>query len=96
MVVRPATVQGRFDAIGRDIYGQGRTRREILALATPAKQGDSGGPFVTSNGLVGGVVFGGDPGDGGTGYALTAEQVRPGIDHAIDTDQQASVGFCRF
>jgi S1-C subfamily serine protease len=96
MEVRPATVQGRLDAIGRDIYGQDTTRREILVLAAPVEQGDSGGPFVTGEGLVGGVVFAGDPGDGGTGYALTAEQVRSPIGQAIDTHQEVDVGACRF
>jgi S1-C subfamily serine protease len=96
MVVLPATVQGRLDAIGRDIYGQGSTRREVLALAAAVQQGDSGGPFVTSDGLVAGVVFAADPGHTGTGYALTAEQVRPGIDHAIEVDQPAEVGACRY
>jgi S1-C subfamily serine protease len=96
MVVRPAAVQGRVDAIGRDIYGQATAAREILALAAPVQQGDSGGPFVTADGAVAGVVFAGDPADGATGYALTAEQVRPGIDRAINTGQQADVGDCRF
>jgi S1-C subfamily serine protease len=72
------------------------SRREILALAAPVEQGDSGGPFVTSRGLVGGVVFAGDPGHAEIGYALTAEQVRPGIDRAIDAGRQADVGACRF
>jgi S1-C subfamily serine protease len=89
-------VQGRLDALGRDIYGQGSTRREILALAAAVQQGDSGGPFVTSEGVVAGVVFAGDPGQTGTGYALAAEQIRFGIDRAIDADQQADVGACRF
>jgi S1-C subfamily serine protease len=96
MVVRPATVQARVDAIGRDIYGQGTAAREVLALAAPVQQGDSGGPFVTREGLVAGVVFAGDPTDGRTGYALSAEQVRPGIDRAITAHQQADVGACRF
>ncbi len=95
MAVRPATVQGRVDAIGRDIYGQGTAAREVLALAAPVQQGDSGGPFVTDDGSVAGVVFAGDPG-GGTGYALSAEQVRPGIDRAITANQPADVGACRF
>jgi S1-C subfamily serine protease len=96
MVVRPAAVQGRVDAIGRDIYGQATAAREILALAAPVQQGDSGGPFVTADGMVAGVVFAGDPADSATGYALTAEQVRPGVDRAINTGQQADVGDCRF
>ncbi len=96
MVVRPATVQSRIEALGRDIYGQGSARREILALGAPLEQGDSGGPFVTSDGVVGGVVFAGDPGDRARGYALTAEQVRPGIEAAIAGNQEVAVGACRF
>jgi S1-C subfamily serine protease len=96
MVVRPATVQGRVDAIGRDIYGQGTAAREVLALAAPVQQGDSGGPFVTDDGSVAGVVLAGEPGGGETGYALSAEQVRPGIDRAISAQHQADVGACRF
>lgn len=96
MMVRPATVQSRIEAIGRDIYGEGSARREILALAAAVKQGDSGGPFVTSAGLVGGVVFAGNPGDRAIGYALTAEQVRPGIAAAIARNINVDVGACRF
>jgi S1-C subfamily serine protease len=96
MAVQPATVQSRIDAIGRDIYGQGSARREILALAAAVRQGDSGGPFVTSAGRVGGVVFAGDPSNRAIGYALTAEQVRPGITAAIARNQNVSVGACRF
>ena len=93
--MRPATVQARIDAIGRDIYGGSRVRREILALSALVGQGDSGGPFVSSEGLVGGVVFAGDPG-GGTGYALTAGEVRPVVEDAIDRNQEVGVGACRF
>jgi S1-C subfamily serine protease len=96
MVVRPATVRSRIEAVGRDIYGEGTVRREVLALAASVERGDSGGPFVTRDGLIGGVVFAADPGDRGTGYALTAEEVRPTIDGAITRNQKADVGACRF
>ncbi len=96
MVVQPATVQSRIEAIGRDIYGQGSARREILALAAAVQQGDSGGPFVTSAGRVGGIVFAADPGNRTIGYALTAEQVRPGVAAAIARNQRVAVGACRF
>jgi len=95
MVVRPATVQGRLDAVGRDIYGGNRVRREILALSASVERGDSGGPFVTSEGVVGGVVFAGDPA-GDTGYALTAGEARPVVEDAIDRNQKVGVGACRF
>jgi S1-C subfamily serine protease len=70
-------------------------RREILALSASVERGDSGGPFVTSEGLVGGVVFAGDPG-GNTGYALTAGEARPVVEDAIDRNQEVGVGACRF
>jgi S1-C subfamily serine protease len=95
MVVRPATVQGSLDAIGRDIYGENTVRRQVLVLSAPVERGDSGGPFVTSAGRVGGVVFAGAP-DGGTGYALTVAEVRPVVEDAIARDQQVGVGACRF
>lgn len=95
MVVRPATVQGRLDAIGRDIYGESRVRREILALSASVERGDSGGPFVTSDGLVGGVVFAGDP-SGGTAYALSVDEARPVVENAIARNEEVGVGACRF
>jgi S1-C subfamily serine protease len=95
MVVRPATVVADLDAIGRDIYGDSRVRREIIALSASVERGDSGGPFVTSDGLVGGVVFAGDP-SGGTAYALTVDEVRPAVEEAIRRNQEVGVGACRF
>jgi S1-C subfamily serine protease len=95
MVVRPATVRARLAAEGRDIYGENTVRRDVLALSAPVERGDSGGPFVTAGGRVGGVVFAGDP-EGDTGYALAANQVRPGVEDAIARDQEVGVGACRF
>lgn len=95
MVVRPATVVAGLDAIGRDIYGNHRVRREIIVLSTSVERGDSGGPFVTGDGLVGGVVFAGDP-SGGTAYALAVNEVRPVVDGAIRRNQEVAVGACRF
>ncbi|WP_433560175.1 trypsin-like serine protease [Pseudonocardia xinjiangensis] len=67
----------------------------MLALTASVERGDSGGPFVTRDGLVGGVVFVGDPG-GDTGYALTAREARPAVEDAIARNQDAGVGACRF
>jgi S1-C subfamily serine protease len=95
MVVRPATVRGSLDAIGRDIYGENTVRRQVLVLSAPVERGDSGGPFVTSAGQVGGVVFAGAP-DGDTGYALTVSEVLPVVEDAIARAQEVGVGACRF
>ncbi|GAA5125623.1 MarP family serine protease [Pseudonocardia adelaidensis] len=95
MVVQPASVKADLDAIGRDIYGTGRVHREIIALSGSVERGDSGGPFVTSDGLVGGVVFAADP-SGGTAYALAVDEVRPAVEDAIRRNQEVGVGECRF
>jgi S1-C subfamily serine protease len=89
-------VQGRLDAVGRDIYGSDQARREVVVLTAPVEQGDSGGPFVTGDGRVGGVVFAGDPGEESVGYALTAEEVQPAVEAAIGQGQEVGVGDCRF
>lgn len=96
LVVEPATVRARVDALGRDVYGDASVRREVLVLAAAVERGDSGGPFVTADGQVGGVVFAGAPDGSPTGYALTAEQVRPVVDDAIARDVPVGTGDCRF
>jgi len=96
LVVRPAAVRARGDAVGRDIYGRGLVTREILTLGSAVQQGDSGGPFVTSDGLAGGVVFAAAAAEPDTGYALTAESVAPDIDSAIARNAPTGTGPCRY
>lgn len=96
LVVRPGAVRERGEAIGRDIYGRGLVRREVLTLSAGVTQGDSGGPFVTSDGRVGGVVFAAAAAEPGLGYALTAEQVADDIATAIVANVPARTGSCRF
>lgn len=94
--VEPAVVRERRQALGRDIYGGEGVSREVLILSARVRRGDSGGPFVTSEGQVGGVVFAAAPQDPGTGYALTVDQVRPDVQSAISRNQPADTGACRF
>lgn len=96
MAVKPAVVRDRGEALGRDIYSRGLVSREILTLSADVQQGDSGGPFVTAAGQVGGVVFAASPNEAGVGYALTAERVRPDVDAAIARNSSVGTGGCRF
>ena len=96
MEVNPAAVRGRTQATGRDIYGRGSVTRDVLTLSAAVQRGDSGGPFVTRQGRVGGVVFAAAAAEPGTGYALTAESVRGDIDDAIDANDVVGTGSCRF
>lgn len=96
MVTRPATVQARQEVTGRNIYGQGQVPREVLVLSAGVQRGDSGGPFVTSDGQVAGVVFAAAAAQPGTGYALTAGEVQDDVQQAINENSQRDTGRCRF
>lgn len=96
LAVKPARVRARGEAIGRDIYGRGNAPREVLTLSSEVRRGDSGGPFVTAGGLVGGVVFAAAPAEPETGYAITAERAAPDVADAIARDERVSTGECRF
>lgn len=96
LVVRPAAVRARTEALGRDIYGRGLVRREVLTLSAGVAEGDSGGPFVTADGRVAGVVFAAAATEPGVAYALTAEQVTPDITAAIARNTPVPTGACRF
>ncbi|HWJ11239.1 MAG TPA: MarP family serine protease [Nocardioides sp.] len=58
-----------------DIYGSGTVVREVFSLRGLVRPGNSGGPIVTPQGKVAGVVFAASVTDPETGYALTAKQV---------------------
>lgn len=96
LAVKPAAVRERGSAVGRDIYGRGLIDREVLTLSAGVVQGDSGGPFVTGDGQVGGVVFAAAAGEAGTGYALTAERVAGPIAEAVATATPVDTGACRY
>lgn len=96
MEVKPAAVRARSEAVGRDIYGAGSVTRDVLTISSPVERGDSGGPFVTSDGRVGGVVFAAAAAEPGTGYALTAESVRGPVRAAINRNAEVGTRACRF
>ena len=76
--VRSARVRGRIDANGPDIYHRGTVRRDVYSLYATVRQGNSGGPLLTPDGKVYGVVFARSLDDPKTGYALTADEIRRG------------------
>jgi S1-C subfamily serine protease len=94
LTFHPAAVQGRYPAVGLDIYARSQVRREVYELRSPVREGDSGGPFVLPNGDVAGVVFAASTTDGGTGYALTAAEVAEEIRAGIGRTEPASTGGC--
>jgi len=94
LVAHRAAVQSRYDAVGRDIYGQSSVTREIYELRSVVRQGDSGGPFVLPDGSVAGVVFAASTTDRDTGYALTGAEVAPDLARAEARTQPIGTGSC--
>nr|WP_203601650.1 MarP family serine protease [Streptomyces sp. SID9727] len=92
--VRSARVRARIDANGPDIYHRGTVRRDVYSLYTTVRQGNSGGPLLTPEGKVYGVVFAKSLDDPDTGYALTADEIRDDIAQGRAADQQVDSQGC--
>ena len=62
-------------ARGSDIYGNGHVIRDIYAVRGRVQPGNSGGPALSSEGHVIGVVFARAVDDSDTAYVLTLEEL---------------------
>ncbi|MEV0981577.1 MarP family serine protease [Streptomyces sp. NPDC049915] len=89
--LQAATVAGRVRATGQNIYNDATVTREIYSIRSTVRPGNSGGPLLTTDGRVFGVVFARSTSDDETGYVLTtaevAEDARQGKNatEAVDT-----------
>lgn len=92
--VRPARVRSRITASGPDIYHRGTVRRDVYSLFATVRQGNSGGPLLTPDGKVYGVVFAKSLDDPDTGYALTGDEVREDMERGRTADQQVNSQGC--
>ena len=90
----PFTVDRRIRAVGRDIYGETRTERDVLVLAADLEPGDSGSPLVEPDGDVVGVAFAIAPDRPGVAYALTPAEVRAVLDEVPASPRPAATGPC--
>jgi S1-C subfamily serine protease len=73
--LQAATVANRINASGQNIYSSGPVTREIYSIRSTVRPGNSGGPLLTTDGKVYGVVFARSTSDSETGYVLTADEV---------------------
>jgi S1-C subfamily serine protease len=89
-----ARVRDIVDAQGSDIYGQPGTSREVYSLYAQVRPGNSGGPLLSADGRVVGVIFAKSLDDDKTGYALTANEVRPVLQAAASASTPVDTGAC--
>ncbi|MFF3690030.1 MarP family serine protease [Streptomyces sp. NPDC002187] len=92
--VRSARVRGRINANGPDIYRRGTVRRDVYSLYATVRQGNSGGPLLTTDGKVYGVIFARSLDDADTGYALTVDEIRKDIAQGRAANQQVDSQGC--
>jgi len=89
-----ARVREVISARGEDIYGQGPSVREVYSLYARVRPGNSGGPLLSPDGEVVGVVFAKSLDADDTGYALTMDEAEPVLDAARTADDPVDVGGC--
>jgi S1-C subfamily serine protease len=94
LTIAPAAVGGAYVATGRDIYGDRKVSRRILELRAQVDQGDSGGPFILTDGTVGGVVFAEARTNDEVGYALTPTSVATAVQPRIGRTGPVPTGAC--
>ncbi|RSS80467.1 MarP family serine protease [Streptomyces sp. WAC06614] len=92
--VGAARVRGRINATGPDIYHRGTVRRDVYSLYATVRQGNSGGPLLTPDGKVSGVVFAKSLDDPNTGYALTVDEVSEDIRLGRTAQNRVSTDSC--
>ncbi|MFG3151496.1 MarP family serine protease [Streptomyces sp. NPDC048219] len=85
--LRAARVATRMNTSGLDIYDEVPTTRDVYQLRTIVRPGNSGGPLLTTDGQVYGMVFARSTAHPGTGYALTADQLRSFAQQGAQADE---------
>jgi S1-C subfamily serine protease len=90
----PAAILDQFTAVGRDIYGRGKTSRQVYELQANVIPGNSGGPLVAKDGTVIGVIFAESTSYQHVGYALTTSQITGAINQAAAQNRAVGTGQC--
>ncbi|MFJ4363499.1 MarP family serine protease [Streptomyces chartreusis] len=90
--LQAATVANRLRATGQNIYNDDTVTREIYSIRSTVRPGNSGGPLLTTDGKVFGVVFARSTSDDETGYVLTAAEVASDARRAANATQAVDTG----
>jgi S1-C subfamily serine protease len=92
--VQSARIRSQQRLRSPDIYGEGTVIREVFSIRSLVRPGNSGGPMVSRDGRVLGVIFAASVTDDDTGYALTAEQVQRSAAQGATSGVTVDTGRC--
>ncbi len=90
----PARVRTQVSARGDTIYGESGVEREVYIIRSNIEPGSSGGPLLSTDGEVVGMVFAADVTDAGIGYALTSAELQEAMQAGLSARSLVSTGSC--
>lgn len=79
---------------GPDIYDAANVTREIYTIRALVRSGNSGGPLLSTNGVVLGIIFAAAADDQTTGFAITANEAGSVAVAGRGRTQQTGTGSC--
>ena len=91
---KPATVQDITTVLVPDIYGNNAAPEDVYRLAGDVQPGNSGGPLLTMDGQVAGVVFAKATTESSLGFAITMSDLGPVAAQAPGLGSPVSSGQC--
>ncbi|MFF2244900.1 MarP family serine protease [Arthrobacter sp. NPDC058130] len=91
---KPATVQDITTVLVPDIYGKNASPEDVYRLAGDVQPGNSGGPLLTMDGQVAGVVFAKATTESSLGFAITMNDLGPVAAQAPGLGSAVSSGQC--
>jgi S1-C subfamily serine protease len=91
---KPATVQDIATLLVPDIYGNNAAPESVYRLAGDVQPGNSGGPLLTTDGQVVGVIFAKATNDPSLGFAITMADLGPVAAQAPGLGSAVSPGEC--
>lgn len=89
-----ARIREEINARGPDIYNSGVVERNVFSIFSKIEPGNSGGPLLSPQGKVYGLIFAKSVQDAQTGYALTAAEVSDDARKGTTTTNRVSTHEC--
>ncbi len=91
---RSARIREQMTLRSPDIYERGEVLRETFSIRGLVRSGNSGGPLVSTEGDVLGVIFAASISDSATGYAVTAEAAAENAAEGLRSSTAVDTGGC--
>ncbi len=90
----PSRIREVRDVTGPNIYGNQDVTREVYSLRSQIRSGNSGGPLLSQDGDVYGVIFAAAVDDPETGYAVTLDEAESVLEQGRNTTEPVSTEGC--